>query len=157
MNEHEKQTAFLRQCLDYAESEERQELEEGIAQSLRDDRCLCRAMWLVALLMALVLVGLGYAAVLLEDFLRKVPPLVITFVSALGLAALLSLLFFAGLRVGYRCKLNVRREKCRRLALKLLESRLGSPRAKPWPEVDQAVEAVENPCEAIAPLTESVQ
>lgn len=124
MNEYEKQTAFLRQCLRYAENRERQELEQGIAQNLRDDRCLRRAMWLMVLLMTLVLVGVGYGAVLVEGFFHNLSPVLFKLVAVLGLASLLSLVGFAGLRVGCRHKLNGRREHCRRLAAGLFELRL---------------------------------
>jgi len=155
MSEHEKQTEFLRRCLVYDESAERQELEDGIAQILRDERCLRRAMWLMALLMTLVLVGLGYAAVLLENFLQNLPPFLVKLIAALGLASLLSLLGFAGLRVVYRHKLNGRREKCRRLAVKLLESRLGRPRTQRVMEVAEETEALVNPGAAVASLSAS--
>lgn len=149
MSEHEKQTAFLRRCLVYDKSVEHQELEEGIAQILRDERCLRRAMWLMALLMTLVLVGLGYTVVLLDDFLYKLPLFLIKLISALGLASLLSLLAFAGLHVIYRHQLNGRREKCRQLATKLLESRPDNHRPRPLRGVLKETGAVENSSEAV--------
>ncbi|MBN2505341.1 MAG: hypothetical protein JXQ71_01465 [Verrucomicrobia bacterium] len=155
MSEHEKQTTFLLQCLVYDGSAERQELEDGIVQILRDERCLRRAMWLMALLMALVLAGLGYTAVLVDGFLQNLPPFLVRVVGVLGLASLLSLLGFAGLRFLYRHKLNGRREACRRLAVKLLESRLGTPRTWHRPEVANETQRLASAVAAIPSWLES--
>jgi hypothetical protein len=127
MSEHERDTAFLRQCLVYGDGSERRELEEGIAQILRDQRCLRRAMWLMVLLMALVLVGMGYAAVFLGDFLYRLPPTLLKLGGAMGLGALLSLSGVTGLRVVYRHKLNSRREQCRQWVATFLEMRSAGP------------------------------
>jgi len=48
---------------------------------------------------------------------------------ALGLGSLICLVSFLGPGVAYRKDLDRRREECRRLAAKFLESRLGKPRA----------------------------
>ena len=47
----------------------------------------------------------------------------------LSLGSLICILAFVGLGMVYRKTLDQRREECRRLATKLLESRLGRPRA----------------------------
>lgn len=141
MSEHQKQTAFLRECLLYHESVECRELEDGIAQILRDERCVRRAMALMALLMTLALLGLGYAAVLLEDSGQSMRLFFVKLIGTLGLASLISLVGFAGLGAVYRKELNGRREKCRRLAAKLLESRLGKPWNNAMPGVDEAATA----------------
>jgi len=66
MTECEKETAFLLQSLAYDEGAVSQELKEEITQIHRDKRCLRRATWLMTFLMMLVLVGVAYAAVLIE-------------------------------------------------------------------------------------------
>ena len=48
MSEHEKDLAFLRQCIFYDDTDERRKLEERIAQVKRDERCVQRAAWLMA-------------------------------------------------------------------------------------------------------------
>ena len=53
---------------------------------------------------------------------------------ALGASSLICLFGFLGLGVIFRKELGQRREDCRRLALKVLESRLGQPRDIPPPE-----------------------
>src|ERR1051325_1694733 len=67
MNEHQKQTEFLRQCLLYADTGERHKLEENITQLLRNERCLRRAVSVMALLVALAIAGIGYSAIFLTD------------------------------------------------------------------------------------------
>ena len=133
MSEHQKQTAFLRQCLLYDDTAERHELEESITQLQRNERCVRRAVWLMALLVALAMAGLCYSAVVPADDPKSISQLVTQFAGkifcALGLGSLICLVAFTGIGVVHRSKLDQRREECRRLAAKLLESRLGKPRA----------------------------
>ena len=131
MSEHQKHTEFLRHCLRYGESTEHQELEEGITQVQRDARCVRRAVWLMAILTALVLAGLGYGTVLVANFPYNAPQFIVNLIYALGLGSLISLLAFAGLGMVYRWKLDQRREECRQRVARLLESRLGKPVATP--------------------------
>ena len=131
MSEHQRETAFLRQCILYDESARRQELEEGITQIQRDARCVRRAVWLMAVLMLLAMVGLGYAAVFLNNFPYNTSQHIINIICALGVGSLISLLAFVGLGMVYRKKLDQRREECRQLVTRLLESRLGKPVTTP--------------------------
>jgi len=128
MNEHERDTEFLRQVILYDDTVERHKLDERITQVQRDERCVRRAVWLMTLLAALAAVGLGCSAVLLPDYPQDVARFftqtIVKVFSALGLTSLISLLGFAGLAVVYRKELDRRREECRRFATKLLESRL---------------------------------
>ena len=136
MSEHQRETAFLKQCIGYDDTAERDRLEERIAQDQRNERCVRRAVWLMALLSALAIAGLCYAAVFLEDFPEnKSHSVILRIFAALGLGSLISLLAFGGLGVVYRKALDRRREECRRLATNLLESRLGKPRPMALPEV----------------------
>jgi len=134
MSEHEKHTEFLRQCIRYDESARRQELAAGISQLQRDMRCVRRAVWLMALLTALVVAGLGYEVILGDDFPHKTPQFIINIISGFCLGALISILGFIGLGLVYRWKLNQKREECRQLVTKLLESRLGKPITTPLPD-----------------------
>ena len=129
MNEHQRQTAFLRHLIALDNTDERRKLDEGIAQVQRDGRCVKRAAALMALLTALGVVGLGYGVVLQENFPYGKSQLVINIIATLGLASLISLMGFVGLLVPYRKELNALREQCRRLSAELLESRLGKPSA----------------------------
>jgi hypothetical protein len=129
MTEHQRETAFLRQCILYDDTDEHLKLEESITQLQRNERCVQRAVWLMALLVALAMAGLGYSAVCLADYPQDMTQLMTQFISkvfcALGLGSLICLLAFLGLGVVHRNQLDQRREECRRLATRLMEARLG--------------------------------
>ena len=127
MSEHQKHTEFLRHCLRYGESTEHQALEKEITRIQRDRRCVQRAVWLMAILTAFAVAGLGYPVILVENFPSNVPQFTLNLVCALGVASLICLLAFVGLGMAYRRKLDQRREECRQLVTKLLASRLGKP------------------------------
>jgi hypothetical protein len=131
LSEHQKHTEFLRQCILYDESARRQDLHEGISRIQRDARCVQRAVWLMAMLTALTVAGLGYGMILVDNFPYNLPQFIIDLVCALGLGSLISLLAFMGLGMVYRMKLDQRREECRQLVARLLESRLGKPVTTP--------------------------
>ena len=132
MSEHQKHTEFLRQCILYDESAKRQELLAGIGQIQRDARCVRCAVWLMAILTALVVAGLGYGTVLVDNFPYNVPQFIVNLICALGLGSLISLLAFVGLGMVYRWKLDQRRDECRQKIARLLESRLGKPVYASW-------------------------
>jgi hypothetical protein len=88
-------------------------------------------MWLMAILTALVVAGLGYGTVLVDNFPYNAPQFIVNLVYALGLGSLISLLTFMGLGLVYRKKLDQRREECRQRVARLLESRLGKPVTTP--------------------------
>jgi hypothetical protein len=125
MNEDQRHTEFLRHCLLYEESEERHELEKRITQVQREARCVRRATWLMAMLIALVVACLCYATLFVKNFPDEAPPFIINLICALGLGSLISLLAFLVLDLVYRKKLNQHREKCRQKVASLLKSRLG--------------------------------
>jgi len=131
MSEHQKHTEFLRQCILYDESARRQELAEGISRIQRDAHCVGRAAWLMAMLTALAVACFGYGAVLVENFPYNTQHFIINIICALGVGSLISLLAFVGLGMVYRRKLDRRREECRQLVARLLESRLGKPVTTP--------------------------
>ena len=130
MTERERDTAFLRQCLCYDDSAERHKLEEGINKAQREERCVRRAVWLMALLTMIAMAGLCYARIFHDapqNMFEFITPLFIRVWCAVGIGSLICMLAFAGLGVFYRKELEKRQEECRRLATKLLESRLGKP------------------------------
>jgi hypothetical protein len=126
------EVTLLRQIVAYDDSTERHQLDARITQAQRDERCVRRAVVLMGLLAVLAAVGLGYAAVLLPhhplDMSRFFSRLIVQVLCVLGLTALGCLLAFLALDVIYRIRLDARREECRRLATKVIESRLGRPR-----------------------------
>jgi len=132
MSEHQKQTAFLRECLLYDDTPDRHKLEERITQIQHDECCVRRAVWLMALFAALAVAGLCYSVIFLLDYPLSMSQLLTHFTTkvfcALALGSLNCMLCFMGLGMVYRKELDQRREECRRLATKLMESRLGKPR-----------------------------
>jgi hypothetical protein len=134
MSEHQKETALLQRCLGCDDSAEHQALDRTITQLQRDERCVRRAVWLMAVLTALAVASLGYGAILIENFPQDTSHLMITIVSTLGLTSLICLVAFVNLRMVYRLKLDQRREEGRQLVTKLLESRLGKLVSTPWYE-----------------------
>ena len=130
-SEHQKETAFLRRCISYEESNEGRQLDERIVQIQRDERSLRRATWLISLVATIVGLGFGYMAFLIEDLPNHISPFAAEFISktvcALGIGSMVSLLAFGWLEIRNRRELNLRREECRRLVTALLENRLGKP------------------------------
>jgi len=131
MNERQRQTEFLSQCLLYDDSSERHKLAERIRHVQQNERSVRRAMWLMVLLAALALVGLASLAVFAEGFPHNMPGFMSRFITkffcVLGLGSLICIPVFVILELVYRKELNQRREECRQLATKLLESRIGKP------------------------------
>jgi hypothetical protein len=129
MSEHQRETEFLRQCILYDDTGERHKLEESITQLQRNERCVRRAVLLMALLVALAMAGLCYAAVFMADYslnpLQLAGQWIPKALCALGVGSLICLLAFTGLGTVYRKELDQRREECRRLAKRVMESRLG--------------------------------
>jgi hypothetical protein len=70
----------------------------------------------MAILFALVVVGLGHGTVLMESFPCNEPQFIVNLVYAVGLGAVISLVVFAGPGMVYRRKLDQWREKCRQMA-----------------------------------------
>jgi len=148
MSEHEKDLAFLRQCISYDDRAERHRLEERVSKAQREERCVRRVIWLMCLLIALSVAGLASGAGLTENFPYGDSRVVINIISVIGLASLISLVGFVGLLATYRKELSRLREECRRLSAELLESRLGKPRARPSTEVAKAQQARGEPLTA---------
>ena len=134
MRDHHNQTEFLKHCLGYDESARCRELKQEISRIQRDERCVQRAVWLMAILAALSLIGLGYPAILLANFPYSAPQTIVNLVCALGVASLVSLVVFVILGMVYRKRLDRRREECRQIVARLLESRLGNPHTTSWRE-----------------------
>src|SRR2546423_4326862 len=124
--DHTREMAFLRQFIRYDATAEHCKLEEEIVRIQRDERCVQRAIWLMGLLILFALSGLLYATIL-SDISEDSFRLVFEGFGALGLGAMISFAAFWGLRLSYRGELARRREECRRLAMRVLESHLGNP------------------------------
>ena len=134
MTEHERETDFLRHCLLYEDTAEHQDLEEKITQVQRDERCVRRAVWLMVFLASLATAGLCYSAVFRVNYPQNmdqfITPFIIRVLCALGLGSVICLLVFVVLGRIYRRRLDQSREEARRLARKLIASRLGNPSSR---------------------------
>jgi hypothetical protein len=129
LSDHRKQTDFLKQCLHYGDSAERDLLAEKVARLQLDERCVWRAVRLMVLIAALAFAGLGYGAVFVADFPQSMSQvadrLVVRILCAMGVGATFSAVAFVGVGVMYRQALNHSRDECRRLATTIMEARLG--------------------------------
>ena len=161
MRARQRETAFLRQAILYDDTAERRELEERITQLEREALCVRRAIWLMTVTSALATAGLGYCAIFLADFPQNMTQFGTRFMVkgffALGLGSLISLLAFVVLALIFRKELDQRREECRRLVAKLLESRLGKPRTTPLPGVVKEQEIIVTRREMLVPVREIVK
>ena len=135
---HQREMSFLRHLMCYDDSSERDELEKKICEAQSKERSARRAVWLMAVLTALAIVGLGYSAILSEDFPQNKTQLVMRNFFALGLASLVSLVAFAGFWLVCLGGLNEQRERCRRFVTRVVESRLGKPATRSWPRIARA-------------------
>ena len=143
MNDHQRQTEFLRKCILYDGSKASHTLAEKTKQLQHNERCVGRAVWLMVHMGALALAGLAYLAIFTEDFPQNIHGFMTRFITrifcVMGLSSLICVTVFLGLQVFYRKELAHRREDCRRLATNLLESRLARPPADGERQGSQAV------------------
>jgi formate hydrogenlyase subunit 3/multisubunit Na+/H+ antiporter MnhD subunit len=124
MSEYRKQAAFLKALMSYDESSEHQPLLERLAQAENNERCLIGACWLVGLIALFGLAGLGYSAVLLDQFFDGSPHVLLRIFGALGLGAALCLVFFIALWFWYRNAVNRIHQECRQVVTRMVASRL---------------------------------
>jgi hypothetical protein len=133
MSERERETEFVTRIIGYADTSERQGLEERMGKTRGDERCVRRAACLMLLSTALAVAGLLYAVIFAAEFpldvTQLLTSLVIKALSVVALGSLICAVAFVALGLLYRREFNRHREECRRLGMKLVESRLGQPRA----------------------------
>jgi hypothetical protein len=127
MSEHQREMEFLRPLIALDDSDERRKLEERIAQVHCDERCVQRAVSLMALFIALGAAAFGYVAVLQDNFPYGKEQFVLNIICELGLASVVCLLVFVSLLASYRKKLSRLREGCRRVVARLVESHVRKP------------------------------
>ena len=127
MSAHQIETAFLSSVIPYGDSDEPRKLQKSIVQLHHDERCVRRFAWAMTLFLMMGLAGVGYGAILQENFPYNLHHHVVYVFCVFVLAPLICLVAFAGLLAVYRRKLNRLREECRRLVARLLETRLGKP------------------------------
>jgi hypothetical protein len=121
----QKQNDFLAQCIRHDASGELHQGEERVTHAERQERCVRRAMWLMALMTALAGLGLGYSVILLYELPPYQTRIINHIFVVVGVASLMSLLAFAGFWTLYRQRVATRREEVRCLIMKLLADRSG--------------------------------
>jgi hypothetical protein len=127
--EHNKEHSFLKLLIAHDASEESRQLQDDLAQAERDERCIRRAMFLMAVIFMLSLAGLGYCAILLPDVFHNPRHLVMRSLGYLGLGSLISQGAFLGYLLWHRIGVRRLRRECRRLVLALARSQLRLPAA----------------------------
>jgi putative copper export protein len=121
----QQQNDILVRCIHQDSSGELHRGEEQITQAERQERCLRRAVWLMALVTALAAAGLGYSFILLYELPPYQTRIINHLLTVVGLAALISFLAFGAFWILCRHRLAARREEVRRLVMKLLAERSG--------------------------------
>lgn len=125
--EHHKEHSFLKLLIAHDASEESRQLQDGLAQAERDERCIRRAMFLMAVIFVLSLAGLGYCAILLPDVFSNPKHLIMRTLSYLGLGSLISEGVFLGYLLWHRLAVGRLHGQCRSLVLALARSQLRLP------------------------------
>jgi preprotein translocase subunit SecG len=135
--DHHTEHGFLKRLIVHDASEASRQLQNGLVQAERDERCLRRAMILMAGLFVLSLTGLGYCAILLPDIFRNPGHLVMRGLGYLGLGSLISQGVFLGYLLWHRIAVSRLRRECRRRVLARAQSQL-KPSAAPDLTGDEA-------------------
>jgi hypothetical protein len=133
MNDHQKDTDFLKRLIHYEDSDQSRQLEERISTAEKEERVVRGALGRVALLAGLSLAGMSYAMILLPDFPQNRSQFILKLFLALGLASFISLVTFAGLWVRCRAILDGLYGQCRDLVSAAFERSLKRLYTIPFP------------------------
>jgi len=125
MSERQKQIDFLKTLSCREEFRGCQVLREKIQQAEREERFLCRMIFLLSVLMFLSLAGLCYATVFWPNLFRQEPQLLLKLACSLALASLICLVVFTGYWLWHRVLLNALYNQCRNMVMTELQSRSG--------------------------------
>jgi hypothetical protein len=140
MSEHQKTAAFLRELILHSDSAELHQLQERLATAEREQRCLSMAIRLMLVIAMLSLSGLGFSAVLVDDFFRGSNHVVVQLFGALVLSSFFCLLSFALYSYWRRRALLQLHADCRRLILAQVNARIsGGPLRDRWPGLAEAL------------------
>jgi hypothetical protein len=145
MTEHEKETAFLRHLIQMDETNQCRKLDDAITKLQRDQRCVQRAVSLLSLFALFALVFFSYGTALVENFPSGTISSVARVITELGLACVIAIASLAGLQMIYRKRMNRLREECRRLIMKILQSRLDTPPFARAPKPAEALQQRDTP------------
>ena len=113
----------LAECVRHDQTGDLYRGEECLMRLETEERCVLRAMQLMAFLAAFAGVCLGYSIVLLDEVAPHYTRLINHAFGTVGVAAITSLVVFSGVWFHLHGKIIVAREKVRQLVLKLLADR----------------------------------
>jgi hypothetical protein len=129
MSDRERQNGFLTRIIAYDDTAEREALEARMRETGENEKCVRRAACLMLLSTALAAAGLVYVIIFRAEFpldiTRLLTRLSVKALSVVALSSLICTVAFVTRGLLYRREFNRHREECRRLGLKILESRLG--------------------------------
>lgn len=129
---HKEASAFLNALLLQLDGEEPRRLADRLAKTVREERCLRHAVFLMVVLLMIFLVGLGYCAILLPEAFGNLDHFLMRGLSLLGLWSVISLVTFLGYLLWRRIAVTRLHEECRRLILALGRPQCAGSAALPF-------------------------
>ena len=142
MSDHQKDTEFLKRLIHCEDSETSRQLESRISEAETRERIVRCALAQVAILAALAISGLCYAAILLPDFPQNRSQLILKIFLALALASGISLVTYLGVWIRCRFALNGLRDQCRDFISSALERGWDRLKTIPFPGTVQQPDSV---------------
>jgi hypothetical protein len=124
MSEHHEHTEFLKHCLRYDTSSERDHMLKMLVHLQQELRIFRRATNLLIVLMVPAAGALFFSNFLLASLSASAQRQIVNLLVAILLGSVICLLAFVILRCSLRRKLFGQREKCRELVKRLLEEKL---------------------------------
>jgi hypothetical protein len=141
MSDHQKDTEFLKRLIHCENSEKSRQLETRISEAETRERIVRCALAQVAILAALAISGLCYAAILLPDFPQNRSQLILKIFLALALASGISLVAYFGVWIHCRFTLNGLRDQCRDFISAALERSWDRLKTIPFPGTVQEADS----------------
>ena len=123
MSPCERETELLARCIRDDNTGELHRQEQKVAEIEREERCLRRAIGLMAVLTGIAIVGASFTLLLLKDLTPYQSELTVHVFRVLGVASFISLLAFANLWIARRAQLKRERAQ-RRSLIKILLPRV---------------------------------
>ena len=145
---HRKAGAFLAAMLMHLDNEECRRLYHNLVKAEQQDKSICRAVFLMVVLLMLCLAGLGYCALLLPDVYGSPRHPLGASLLILGLGSLISQAGFLGYLLWHRTGVGQLHRECRRLILALAQPQieaLATPVAQGLPCVETETPTGEPP------------
>jgi len=126
MSEHHENTEFLKHCLRYHDSPERDHLLKHLVLLQQELRIFRNGVRLVILLMVPALPALVFSNLWLQNLSEPAQRAILNVLVAINFGLLASLFIFSAARMRLRLKLHREREKCRQVLKRVLADRFGT-------------------------------